>query len=72
MFTRKQNKEEVKLWRIIFDQRETIELMSHKLDAGERAQNKIINMHQPNKQNKNACINCGQRYPCQTINALKP
>jgi formate hydrogenlyase subunit 6/NADH:ubiquinone oxidoreductase subunit I len=72
MFTRKHNKEEIKLWRIIFDQRETIELMSHKLDAGERVRNRIINMHQPHGANNSVCINCSQRYPCQTINALKP
>jgi hypothetical protein len=72
MFTRKQTKEEVKLWRIIFDLRETIANMSQQIDRYAIRQNKVINMHQPHGANNSVCSNCSQRYPCQTIHALKP
>jgi len=70
MFTRSHNKEEVKLWRIIFDLRETIASMSQQIDRYVIRQNKVINMHQPYQWEK-VCVNCDQPYPCQTINALK-
>lgn len=81
MFTRSHNKEEVKLWRIIFDLREELKNAHNLTDRYLIARNKVINMHQPNggnktthqtyKVNETKCINCGQHYPCQTIQAIK-
>jgi len=72
MFTKKHNKEEVKLWRIIFDLREELKHATDRLDRYAIGRNKVINMHQPHGANNSVCINCSQRYPCQTIKALKP